>query len=211
MSWSYVATANGSTSAASFSPTWPAGLQEGDVVVFCLMFAPDTGSQSASVTSSPGWKTTSLTGGAARFMWCRYSAAQALPVIALTGGPTATWYTVAFRTTVGSAFGSNYNADGTPPATTSITTVTPNTLLFIFGSAPGDQSIGWTFSGSSAWTTLVNINGNGTGNPNFANIAIGWQQIASPTAVTGLRVTLTSNRYFILVVGESGNNFMFAE
>lgn len=200
MTWTHVAISSGSTTSASFSPTWPSGVQDGDVVVFCMGYAPDGGA-SATITSANGWYTTSAGGLAARFMWCRYSAAMPLPVIALTGGPTATWRMAAFRSTLGAAFGADYMQDGWPPAATSVTTTTPNTLLVMFGWAVGDQPAGWSLAGGS-WSTLVSLSGSGSGNPNFANVALAWQQIASPSTVPGIYARLVSNRYFLLTVGE---------
>lgn len=191
-----------SSSAANFSPTWPAGVQAGDVVVCCMLHAPDTGGTSASITSAPGWKFTTTPGAEPRFMWCIYTPAQALPVFALTGGCTATWRTLAFRSTKGVAFGRDWHADGVLPPTTDLTTLTPNTLLVVFGSAVGDQPASWSFGGSG-WTGLVSNSGNGSGNVNYPNVGIAWQQVSTPAALTGLRALLNTNRYFLLEVGES--------
>lgn len=193
VTWSFVATSNGTSSATSFSPTWPAGVQDGDVVVWCPAINPDA----TPTCTTPGWN---LSDGGARFMWSRYSAAQALPVIGNATAAAITWRMAAFRSTVGSAFGVNTNADGTPPATFAITTTTPNTLLVLFGVVIGDQAVGWTIDGP--FTTAHSEHAGGSGNPNGVNLYIGWQSVASPTALTGLRAHIIANRHFLLAVGE---------
>lgn len=203
MTWSHVATASGSTSSASFSPTWPAGVQAGDVVVLCAMITTDTGGQFLGVTSAPGWRTTSQVGAEARFMACIYSPAQPLPVLSTTNSPTTYWRMVAFRSTVGASWGRDWHADGYPPAATSLTTLTPNTLLVVFGSAVGDQPAGWSFQGTGgSWNVITTQSGSGSGDPAYPNIGIAWQQVATPASLTGLRALLVANRYFLLEVGE---------
>ena len=193
MTWSHVAVSSGSSSATSFTPTWPAGLQDGDVVVWGCCTAPD----SSLTCTTPGWRIT--VAGGARFMWARYSAAQPLPTIGNASGATVTWRMAAWRSTVGSAFGADLHQDGSPPAASSITTTTPNTLLLLFAAVVGDQS---TWTESSDFTAVVNLNGSGTGNPNAPNLWLGWRVISTPAAITGIRTYMAVSRYMLLAVGE---------
>lgn len=202
MSWSHVATSSGSGSSTPFSPTWPTGAQEGDVVIFCCMWSPDAYPNNITSTG-PGWNQQTAYGESARFQWCRYSSAQPLPTLTTTGTPTYYWYMVAFRSTNGSSFGRQYGVDGSPPAATTITTTTPETLIIIYGSVTGDQTI-WTMTGG--FTALINVNGSGSGNPNANNTYIGYQSAVTPATLSNLKVTQNTNRYYLLEVGESTNS-----
>ena len=203
MSWSFVAQASGWSDAPSFSPTWPSGLQDGDVLVLCLGIAPDSGGQTVAA-SSPGW-TQSAQG--ARFAWARYSAALALPTITTTGSPTTTWRMAAWRPAQASSSGAQVHQDGSPPAATSVTATT-QTLLVLFGWAVGDQPAQWVFEGAS-WVALASVSGQGSGDANFANVGVAWAQAAPGDALTGLRAKLVSNRYFLLSVGERAGGLFF--
>lgn len=200
MSFSYVGLSSGATSGTPYSPTFPASLQEGDLLLLFTFIAPDAGSQGITA-SAPGWVQQSGFGQPARLMWARYSANLALPVLTLTGGPTATWRMVAFRSTLPNAFGRQYAADGFPPAATDVTTTNESSLLVICGSGVGDGGVGWTQSGG--YTVVVNIDGNGSGDPNAVNMFIGYKAITGPSLVSAQRVYVVSNRYYILTLGEN--------
>lgn len=210
MTWSYISQANGSSTATSFTPAaWPSGVVEGDLVVFCHMFAPDT-APGEPTTTTTGWVKQNSLGGAARFMWTRYSAAQSLPTLSNSTSATVTYYLLAFRATTQVQVGRNFGVDSvgaSPPVATAYTTVTPETLLVLFGSVPGDTGASWSQEGS--FTSVVNITGTGTGDANAANIFIGYRAVSSPTAIAALRCYLTINRYYLLVVAEKEFNDLF--
>lgn len=210
MTWSYVAKANGSSTATSFTPSsWPTGVAEGDLVVFCQMFAPDT-APGEPTTTTTGWVKQNSLGGAARFMWTRYSAAQSLPTLSNPTSATVTYYLLAFRASSQVQVGKNFGVDSvgvSAPVATAYTTVTPDTLIVLFGSVPGDTGASWTQEGS--FTVVANINGTGTGNANAPNIFIGYRIVSSPTAIAAMRCYLTVNRYYLLVVAEKEFNDLF--
>ena len=210
MTWSYIAKANGSSTATSFTPaSWPTGVAEGDLVVFCQMFAPDS-IPGEPTTTTTGWIKQNSYGGAARFMWTRYSAAQSLPTLSNSTSATVTYYLLAFRATAQVQVGKNFGVDsvgGSAPVATAYTTATPETLIVLFGSIPGDQGVNWAQEGS--FTSVVNITGAGSGDANAPNIFIGYRFVSSPTAIAAMRAYLTVNRYYLLVAAEKEFNDLF--
>lgn len=204
MSWSHVASVNGSSSSASFSPgSWPSGVADGDIVVFCAMIAPDGGGQGISCATT-GWRQQAAYGEPARMMWARYNAVLALPTITLTGSTTCTWYMLAFRRTEASAIGLILGVDGSPAPAQSYTAYGSDQLLVIFGTVPGDTGSTWSHAGG--FTQLVNVNGNGSGNSNAPNIFIGWQNVASPSTIASIYARIsTQNRFYMLSAGVCAN------
>lgn len=200
MTWSYVAQASGSSSAASFSPTWPAGVQDGDLLTWCALIVNDTGGQSITA-AAPGWMQQGAFGDPARMMAAAYSASLALPTITLTNDATCHWWIVALRGASAPQLGGFAAADGSPPAASSLT-VPANAVVLLFGSAVGDQGVGWTITGSFA--QLVNQSGAGSGNASYPNAYIGWLAQASPATLTNLRAYLAANRYYLVQAAEGG-------
>lgn len=214
MTWSYVSRTSGSNSGTFTPSSWPSGVQEGDIVVFASMIAPDTNPGYEYTCSTVGWNQQSVLGGPIRFMWARYSSAQALPT--LTQGSlttTCTWNLLVFRSTQQSGFGAQLGADSigsNPPAASTYTTTSPSTLLVLYATVPGDTGYGWTATGG--FTRLFQTNGNGSGDANFPNQWCGWQAVTpQSTTVSNMRAYLFINRYYIFAFGESDveNGFFF--
>ncbi len=204
MSWSSVSTNFGSASSVtSFTPTFPSSLQEGDIVMFSTAFTPDDGSRVVA-TSTPNWR--SGAAGAAYFVYARYTAALAAPVINVTNGLTATvqWFGCAFRSTKSSAFGPAYEATGTPPAGTSIAVIDVDTLIVCAAATPGDVE---SWNAASGFTVLYNR----TTGP---AINFSFLSQTSPATVSTIRTTDSAGgavRNNVLAIGESSSSFFFSE
>lgn len=213
MTWSYVARTNGSNSSTFTPSAWPTGTQEGDIVIFASMPAPDLASTYEYTSTTAGWTALSAIGGNnARFRWARYSSAQALPTITQgASSSTCTWNLLTFRPTQQSAFATEFSQESVglnPPAASSYTTTSNSTLLVLYASQPGDQAASWTATGG--FTQLFQTNGSGSGNANYPNQWCGWQAVSSPaTAVTNMRAYLIVNRYFIFAFGEQSIDGLF--
>lgn len=206
MSWSYVALTNGSNYGTFTPSSWPSGVQEGDIVIFAGMIAPDSSASYEYTCTTSNWTKQTSYGGQWRFMWARYSAAISLPTLTQgTGVTTAYWRLVAFRPTNQSAFAFQKGVDGSPPAASTYTTTANSTLLCLFASVPGDQGAGWT--PPSSFTALVNLDGNGTADPDYPNIWLGYRVVSSAnTTISDLRAYIVSNRYYVFGFAEDSNN-----
>jgi hypothetical protein len=201
MTWSYVGTSDGTFTTSPSTPTWPAGLVEGDIVVMIAM--RKTTSETIGdipTTSTTGW--TVNIGYAGRLFYARYSSTLALPSIVFNAAVNCRWAMVAFRSTSPSLNGPvTFYTDN---SAVSFTTTTPNTLLVMAGSQPGDQSVGW--NADAGMSVVVNINGAYSGDASAFNLGIAWKSIASPSTSTGNRVYITANTMYSLLVGEQSNN-----
>lgn len=213
MTWSYIARANGSNSGTFTPASWPTGTQDGDIVIFASMVAPDGGSYEYTCTTT-GWtkSNTPTFGQTTRFMWARYSAAQALPTLTAGASTTTnTWSLLTFRPTQQSAFAVQYGVDsvgGSAPVASSYTTTANSTLLVLYASVPGDTGASWTATGG--FTQIFQTNGSGSGDANYPNQWCGWQAVSSPsTAVTNMRAYLVVNRYYIFGFGEGSPPLFF--
>lgn len=204
MSWSSVNTSSGSdSSVTSFSPTFPSGLQEGDIVMFAVAITPDDGSR-VPASSTANWSRGA--GNAAYFLYARYTAALTVPTVTITNGLTATvqWFGCGFRSTAPTAFGPQYEVTGAPPAASSITVIQLDTLIVCSATTPGDVE---SWSIPSGFTSLYNR----TTGP-----AIGFSYLSQTSAATvsNIRTTDTAGgavRNNVLAVGEVSNAFVFAE
>lgn len=178
MNWTVGNTNSGSVSSVtSFTPTLPSSLSDGDLVFIATAYTPDDGSRQIECATANWYKGPS---NAAYCVYARYSPAISAPTITVTGGLTvsASWFAASFRPTKQSFFGKRSEETGAPPASTTISVVSLDTLIVCMGVTPGAVSSWVTPSG---FTTQRNV----TGGP---SVYFGYSIKTSTGDVTGIRV-----------------------
>lgn len=148
MTWTLVGTNSTTVSSGrSITPSaFPAGVQEGDLVIFTARGTPDDWAD-IPVCLTNGWVLEAPAGYNAYAVSARYHAALPLPTFSLTSGAANYRYYclgAVFRPTKHWSLGPKIYQAGSPPATTDVATATPDTLIVFCSTSPGTSGSAWS-------------------------------------------------------------------
>lgn len=146
--WTFVSTiADGGYYGRTITPSaLPAGVVDGDLIVFVAQTSGVESYQDVPVCNTPGWSSADPS-GIYLFYKARYYNGLLPPTITLTVGTTNyVWYSAmaAFRPSGQWATGPKSIQFGAPPSTTNVKTTSPDTLLVLLSSTVGESGTGWT-------------------------------------------------------------------